>query len=350
MSGAKDDFYLRYYTGHSGRHGHEFLEFEYSNGRLRYANNSNYRNDSLIRKEMWVGPLLVKELKRIVESSEIIKEDDANWPKKNIVGKQELEIKLGNDHISFETAKIGSLVDVQESEDPEGLRVFYYLVQDLRHLAWRLAHARHVLVTILDVNATMSTTEFQLSHKAYTKLIVHAAKYPHAPVNGVLLGKASGDPIVIIDAIPLLHQWTSLSPMMEIGLDLARSHAESTGMKLLGYYQATQRLDDEGLSAVGQKITANLREGFKDAFALVIDSASIASTAAPPLIPYTSSNLTRTSFSPTFTLAESDSVERALTFVRKDSAFNTFGDFDDHLEDVSVDWLRGGIWGDEFKG
>ncbi|CAE6481000.1 unnamed protein product [Rhizoctonia solani] len=196
----------------------------------------------------------------------------------------------------------------------------------------------------------MSTTEFQLSHKAYTKLIVHAAKYPHAPVNGVLLGKASGDPIVIIDAIPLLHQWTSLSPMMEIGLDLARSHAESTGMKLLGYYQATQRLDDEGLSAVGQKITANLREGFKDAFALVIDSASIASTAAPPLIPYTSSNLTRTSFSPTFTLAESDSVERALTFVRKDSAFNTFGDFDDHLEDVSVDWLRGGIWGDEFKG
>ncbi|CAE6533723.1 unnamed protein product [Rhizoctonia solani] len=155
MSGARDDFYLRYYTGHSGRHGHEFLEFdyytghsgrhgheflefEYSNGRLRYANNSNYRNDSLIRKEMWVGPLLVKELKRIVEASEIIKEDDANWPKKNIVGKQELEIKIGNDHISFETAKIGSLVDVQESEDPEGLRVFYYLVQDLRCLIFSL--------------------------------------------------------------------------------------------------------------------------------------------------------------------------------------------------------------------
>jgi protein mago nashi len=78
------------------------------------------------------------------------REDDANWPKKNIVGKQELEIRLGNDHISFEvrftsfkyndavpdiglqTAKIGSLVDIQDSEDPEGLRVFYYLVQDLK--------------------------------------------------------------------------------------------------------------------------------------------------------------------------------------------------------------------------
>ncbi|CAE6504308.1 unnamed protein product, partial [Rhizoctonia solani] len=36
------------------------------------------------------------------------------------------------------TAKIGSLVDVQESEDPEGLRVFYYLVQDLRILIFSL--------------------------------------------------------------------------------------------------------------------------------------------------------------------------------------------------------------------
>ncbi|CAE7091376.1 unnamed protein product [Rhizoctonia solani] len=197
----------------------------------------------------------------------------------------------------------------------------------------------------------MSNTKFQISHKAYTKLILHAAKYPHAPVNGVLLGEASGEPIVIVDAVPLLHQWTSLSPMMEIGLDLARTHAESMGMKLIGYYQATQRLDDdEGLSAVGQKITANLREQFRDAFALVIDSASIASTTTPPLIAYTSPNLTRTNFSPTFKLVEEDSVERALASVRKDPTLGRFGDFDDHLEDVSVDWLRGGIWGDEFKG
>jgi len=38
----------------------------------------------------------------------------------------------------LQTAKIGSLVDVNESEDPEGLRVFYYLVQDLRALVFSL--------------------------------------------------------------------------------------------------------------------------------------------------------------------------------------------------------------------
>ncbi|KAI5481831.1 protein mago nashi [Pseudohyphozyma bogoriensis] len=135
---ANDPFYLRYYTGHQGQHGHEFLEFEYSQGRLRYANNSNYRNDSLIRKELYLSALTVSELKNIVESSEIIKEDDKLWPKKNIVGKQELEVKIGDTHISFETAKIGSLVDVQGSDDPEGMRVFYYLVQDLKILVFSL--------------------------------------------------------------------------------------------------------------------------------------------------------------------------------------------------------------------
>lgn len=45
---------------------------------------------------------------------------------------------MGKTHISFETAKIGSLVDVQNSEDPEGMRVFYYLIQDLRMFVFSL--------------------------------------------------------------------------------------------------------------------------------------------------------------------------------------------------------------------
>lgn len=58
-----------------------------------------------------------------------MKEDDFKWPEPDRVGRQELEIVMGNEHISFATSKIGSLVDVQSSDDPEGLRIFYYLVQ-----------------------------------------------------------------------------------------------------------------------------------------------------------------------------------------------------------------------------
>ena len=213
----EQDFYLRYYVrraaplrrlapplspslipqvGHKGKFGHEFLEFEIRpDGRLRYANNSNYKNDTMIRKQAYVSQAVVAELKRIVAESEIVREDDKQWPEPDRNGRQaspaaqprlgrarlqkssyallfrpptrqhlsvsrprtslrssiapplpphthppvptprsvphgqEFEVISGGQHISFATGKIGSLLDVQESKDPEGLRVFYYLVQ-----------------------------------------------------------------------------------------------------------------------------------------------------------------------------------------------------------------------------
>merc|ERR1719469_425230 len=122
-------------------------EFEFRpDGCLRYANNSNYKNDVMIRKEAYVTPAVMRELRKTIEDSEILKEDDNNWPAPDRVGRQELEVVCGKDHISFTTSKIGSLSaifsffllmilaslmqhrsDVQNSKDPEGLRVFYYL-------------------------------------------------------------------------------------------------------------------------------------------------------------------------------------------------------------------------------
>ncbi|PVZ99192.1 hypothetical protein BB558_004799 [Smittium angustum] len=99
------EFYLRYYVGHVGKFGHEFLEFEInSDGLIRYANNSNYRRDNLIRKKVRVSPEMIKEIIRIVEDSEITREDDSGWPEKDASGRQELEIRLGNEHISFEAS------------------------------------------------------------------------------------------------------------------------------------------------------------------------------------------------------------------------------------------------------
>ncbi|KAK6918664.1 Mago nashi protein [Dillenia turbinata] len=132
MAGEEEnsEFYLRYYVGHKGKFGHEFLEFEFRpDGKLRYANNSNYKNDTMIRKEVFLTPSVLRECRRIIADSEIMKEDDMNWPEPDRVGRQELEIVMDNEHISFTTSKIGSLLDVQGSNDPEGLRIFYYLVQ-----------------------------------------------------------------------------------------------------------------------------------------------------------------------------------------------------------------------------
>jgi hypothetical protein len=42
-----------------------------SPSQLRYANNSNYKNDEIITREVFVGPAVLEELKRIVEDSEV---------------------------------------------------------------------------------------------------------------------------------------------------------------------------------------------------------------------------------------------------------------------------------------
>ena len=78
---AADEFYLRYYVGHQGKFGHEFLEFEFRpDGKMRYANNSNYKNDTMIRKEVFVNEGVIEALKKVIKDSEIMQEDDRNWP------------------------------------------------------------------------------------------------------------------------------------------------------------------------------------------------------------------------------------------------------------------------------
>ena len=82
---------------------------------LRYANNSNYKNDTMIRKEVFVSNMVLAELRRIVADSEILKEDDSNWPEPDRVGRQELEVIIGDEHISFATTKLGSMLQVRSS-------------------------------------------------------------------------------------------------------------------------------------------------------------------------------------------------------------------------------------------
>jgi len=129
------------------------------------------------------------------------------------------------------------------------------------------------------------SSSYILAHLAYLKIVFHAAQHPHKPVNGVLLGrKAASSAVEIVDTIPLLHLWTSLSPSMEIGLDLAYGHAETRGLSVVGYYQATERLDDAALAPVGERVASRIKEKFPDALALVLDGEALGSGAIALLV------------------------------------------------------------------
>ena len=142
--------------------GHEFLEFElHPSGKLQYSNDSGYRRDTnpdqhhhrssnghntksnfqqKIYKEVTVSPAVVEEIRRIVLESHITSVDDSSWEqmKDKSMRRQELEIKIGNEHLAFTCPEILSMVDVQKSSDPKGLKLFYYLAQDLKCFVFSL--------------------------------------------------------------------------------------------------------------------------------------------------------------------------------------------------------------------
>ena len=68
----------------------------------------------------------------------------------------------------MQTAKIGSLGDVTDSADPEGLRVFYYLVQDLKALVFSLISlhfkVRRDVCMLAAILISMFTDKANLDH------------------------------------------------------------------------------------------------------------------------------------------------------------------------------------------
>jgi len=107
---------------------------------------------------------------------------------------------------------------------------------------------------------------------AYCKMVLHAAKYPHLAVRGLLLGSIQPKPtpspsasalngtiepptaegedapketkeVRIVDVVPALHN-TLVSPVLETLLIHLDIHCQESGLTVVGVYFCNQRLDD----------------------------------------------------------------------------------------------------------
>lgn len=79
----------------------------------------------------------------------------------------------------------------------------------------------------------------------YCKMALHAVKYPHCPVHGLLVGKVNGDKeIEVKDAFPVLHGLI-VAPPLEIALIHVEQYCQERGLRLIGSYFANERKDDE---------------------------------------------------------------------------------------------------------
>lgn len=82
----------------------------------------------------------------------------------------------------------------------------------------------------------------QLTSQAYCKMLLHAAKYPHYAVNGLLVAEKTkdkkkdghSDPVLCVDCVPLFHGTLALAPMLEVALTLVSIWQLTRALRLVG--------------------------------------------------------------------------------------------------------------------
>lgn len=85
----------------------------------------------------------------------------------------------------------------------------------------------------------------QLTSQAYCKMLLHAAKYPHCAVNGLLVAEKTkekkkdghSDPVLCVDCVPLFHGTLALAPMLEVALTLVSLRLVFPALHLVGLFK-----------------------------------------------------------------------------------------------------------------
>lgn len=202
---------------------------------------------------------------------------------------------------------------------------------------------------------------YEVAQAAYVKLALHALKHPAAAVNGLLVGTladpaASPAVVSVADAVPLSHQphHLPLLPTLELALTLVEDHFQAQGLAVVGYYHANARRDDADLPAVAKRVGDHIFRYFPRAAVLLLDNVKLEEVVKGNSRDAVVQLYTRDS-SKSWRQAGSDGSsqlklkEPSTNVVLADHVttkkWQQVVDFDDHLDDISKDWLNASLLG-----
>ena len=191
--------------------------------------------------------------------------------------------------------------------------------------------------------------ELEFTCRAYSKMIMHAAKYPHCAINGLLLAtkdhvKAAAASakaaIVIKDAIPLFHQSPGLTPMLEVALAQVESLADSAGLAVAGVYHGNEVFKDTSVDVFNQRIADKIAENAGHSLAVTIDNKKLGLVLeSHALIVQQYTDGKWRSRDKTGLLLEEDTLEATSALLQK-KLHKELVDFDNHLDSVERDYLN----------
>ncbi|KAL1556162.1 ER membrane protein complex subunit 8/9 [Salvia divinorum] len=192
-------------------------------------------------------------------------------------------------------------------------------------------------------------SRYEIHQSAYIKLVLHALKHRTSAVNAVLLGRSAAAGVEIVDSVPLFHSQIGLLPPLEIALIMIEEYYGEKGLSIVGYFHANERYDDFELGGVAKNIGDHITRYFPQAALLLLDNKKLESLQkgkdrSPVVQLYnkdasSSWKLVGSDASSQLALKEPSANVVLLDYISSEK-WKDIEDFDDHLDDISKDWLN----------
>nr|CAG4647354.1 EOG090X0C9C [Megafenestra aurita] len=185
----------------------------------------------------------------------------------------------------------------------------------------------------------------ELSKLAYAKIILHAFKYPHTAINGVLLANegSNSQSVKYVDAIPLFHHNLGLAPMLEVALMQIDSYCRTSGLVIAGYYHASESVGEMSPDAVSQKICEKIAEYFPNACLVLLNNRLLSkqmTQSALSIVQYCDGKWKVRDKENFKILPNNEAALSSVSSLLSKKLYKNFVDFDDHLDDIHQDWLN----------
>ncbi|CAM5100416.1 unnamed protein product [Natator depressus] len=186
--------------------------------------------------------------------------------------------------------------------------------------------------------------EVEVSARAYAKMCLHAARHPHAAVNGLLLGHWGGPPkcLFLTDCVPLFHSNLALSVMLEVALNQVDLWASRSNLLVAGYYQANAGLDDMSPTPLALKMAGRLAEFSEGAVLIMLDNQKLTvNPRVPPVIVLEQQDRHWLPKDKNLVMwRDWESSRHICKSLLEAKAHTRLVDFDAHLDDIRRDWTN----------
>ncbi|KAL0729089.1 hypothetical protein Bca4012_025182 [Brassica carinata] len=178
--------------------------------------------------------------------------------------------------------------------------------------------------------------KYEISQNAYIKLVLHSLRHKTSAVNGVLVGRLSpkDDGVVeVSDSVPLFHSNLALLPPLEISLIM--------------------RFDDVELSGVAKNIADHISRYFPQAPILLLNNKKLEALSKgkdrTPVMQICVKDASKNwrvvgADGGSKLLLKEPSANVVLSDYISSEKWKDVIDFDDHLDDVTKDWLNPGLF------